>query len=683
MIQDRAETILAELVAAKGGSERRPQVMLTRGMADHAQSGRLLFAEAPTGVGKSLAVIATALASQTSSIVSTFSHALQQQLLGDLEKLSSCAGGFTYAVMKGRSSYLCHKRAQEALGKDTFDPDAAEAIKAWQKDMEEGEIDDFGDRGTLPYEVSATDWAKVSATPEQCAGKKCPFFEECYYERAKVRASQSDIVVANHALVAQAIKNDADYLSHARTLFVDECHEFPNVVGEAFGAEVSQFAIGSFAREVKDAQITETSDSLFNLLKARARHVPATLMRPDMVDEREKYPETKTIDKTTLARIGKLRLSIVKAIENLDKDDPAHKAGAKLMDGIDTFLAGDTHDTVTWIELNDGEKQSYSLRAVMFNVGAVMSRQILPRFRSVQFLSATIRVGGKFDSFARRLGVANKVKWTGATVANVFDYDKQGMVWLPGNMKHPSDPGYSRQVGIISAEVALAAGGRTLVLCTSWKAVSEVTEALKAHLEAQGNTDIKVLRQKRGQNIKVAAHTFANDQRTVLVGTRTLWAGVSFEGDSNIAVVIDKIPFPHPDDPVIKARTNEADSVRPGAGFAQVSVPEATLTIVQGAGRLIRTVDDRGIVVLCDPRLNPNSGSDNYGRPLYKASYAPRIMESLPPMRRAQTTAEALGFLKEIAQEADERLEAQAEAQAPEEEEKDGGGSKADAQDRD
>lgn len=619
-IDEKCEQILDTLVAFKNGQRREPQVALAKGMARHAESGLTLLAQGPTGVGKSLAAIAAARATGAPALIATHTHALQQQLQADAALLSEATGEFSYAVLKGRSAYYCHLRGQENI--DRVSPPVRTVIDDW---LDSGQATiDGGERSAVPADISAQDWSLVSATTDQCIGKDCPFYTECFYEEARFRAQQADITILNHAIVAQGIKQEGDFLGGChKTLILDECHEFPSVLGEAFGGEVSSFGLKSFFRAAREPAMAANVDALYVLVSRGAR-LPTTL---DQIEDNE-----------ILGAIDRIKTDVYEAGKRNRKKRGMANRAMSIIEALEAFLRGDNHLQVCWIEVSP---EGFTIKTVYHNVGGIVRNQLLPRFHSVQFLSATVKIGDSFDSFAGRLGLRNQA-WTGAEIAPLFDYENNSMVWLPANLKAPNDPGFARQVGIVASEAIRAAGGRTLILCTSWKNVDTISEVVRERLS---DLDIPILTQERGRNVKTIAAQFQDEHDAVLIGTRTLWTGVSFDGDTCTSVILDKVPFPSPADPVIRARVDAAEAYSEGSGFSAVMVPEAILTIVQGAGRLIRTKDDKGVVILCDPRVNKNSAH-------FKPSYGARVMKSLPPMTVTSDTETALGFLRSIDDEA-------------------------------
>lgn len=633
--EEKAETILAELITHLGGARREPQVNLAKGLARHMDSKVPLLVQAPTGVGKSFAAIAAARASGEQTLIATHTHGLQQQLQRDSKMLAEATGGFTVAVLKGRSSYFCRLRGDQAERElatktehnaewDSVDQEVDEVL-TWAQDSEEGE------KSELDFPVSSQAWGKVSVSSDGCIGTQCPFFRQCFSEQARARAKEADITILNHAIMAQDMKKEQGGLCETfPNVIFDECHELPSVVGEAYGATIIStrlLSLVSRASRIATGEEKKAFKDAVALLQDAGKGV--------------NEPLRNITGHKLMTYVGQISSIIARWVMDLqeakgEKDRTLRNLASSLSQDLSLFMKGDTNTNTSWIEWRGDD--NFTLRNVMFNTGTVMKQELLDSFQSVSFMSGTVKVGNSFNSLAARLGLSKCDDWQAAEIPHLFNYRQNGMVWLPERMKNPSDPAYLSQVAQMSKVAIKAAGGRTLVLCTSWKSVRTISETLK---EAFDPEEIPVLVQEPGVNLRTLAERFRENPRSVLVGTRTLWTGMSFEGDTCACVIIDKVPFPSPGDPVIAARCEKADEASGrGAGFGAVMVPEASMTIAQGAGRLIRTPNDRGVLVLPDPRLNRASKH-------YK-SYGKRILDSLPPMPVETDTRRALEKLKQI-----------------------------------
>lgn len=623
---DKAEAVLDDLVASKGGARREPQVRLTRGMATfQTKQHTPLIVSAPTGVGKSYAGFAASIASGKKTLIATHTIALQQQLLRDGKMLSEHRGDFKVALLKGRNAYLCKLRQSQLLASG-----GAKGNKELEDVLDWADETDTGEKSDLDFSVSKETWNQVSVSAEQCIGKKCPFYKACFAEKAKATAQQSDITILNHALLAQGMQQETFMGNQFENVVIDECHEFPNVVGESFGATVFEgrllWAKKQARRVSSPADMKSFDTSMENIRKALAAN------KNQNIRHLNGLPVVNSITKLA---------DIVGKWMGLMKDQSQYitkQSFYNLMEDLTQVSTGETKRQTAWIESTGDD--SFALRCVYFDVSHIIKNNLLDVYSSVEFMSATVKVGDNFDYMARRLGVSKMPSWQAAEVPHVFDYEHNGMVWLPERMKHPRDEDYAMQVANIAKLCVTRANGRTLVLCTSWRSVKVIGEFLRA---AFGKETFPVIMQKPGVDLKKMAEEFDANPHAVLVGTRSLWTGMSFEGDTCQCVIIDKIPFPSPEDPIAKAMMeNAVDSgMNEFAAMNAVMVPQAILPITQGVGRGIRTVNDKALIVLPDPRLNKLSK-------FYASSYASRILNPLPPMPVETDTQKAMDFLVQI-----------------------------------
>lgn len=638
----------------------------------------------------SLAYLAGALASGERTAVAPHTKALQDQLGNDLDLVADAFAEAdfedesvpldhapTYAIIKGRSSYYCGNKVANGTPEDegTLDIVPAEqappsptsaigqevaALMEWAKTTE------TGDRSDAPP-VSSKAWQMVAGSTDECSANGCKKDPDlCFAQRAHESAKQADIVVVNQAYLAAAMKIEFLGVADCTAVVVDEAHELPMVVAEAFGAVL------------KRKRVEQTLKRSTNIL-----------LGDELIDESTAEQWTKECDhhldelERHLSKMSKFGADreivespgIVQALKDLinlfdpirrkvnaaaDRaSDEKLKASRQtllqtvknLIEDIQVIAEGSNDFQVSWAAKEFGQPVLHSAR---FDVSETIHEHLIDRLTSGRLVmtSATLTVGGTFEYPAQQMGFtldAETYPWSGHVVSSPFNYKEQGMIWLPKDMPAPVNTKegkieYAEAVAGVAIGVARAAGGRTLVLCTSKQSVEIISERMKETLEPEG---IPVLVQQPGEPPRLLAKEFGDTPKSVLVGTRTFWTGVSVEGDTCVAVVVDKIPFPTPADPIIAARTEKVDRVE-GArkGFIKVSLSEAILTIVQGVGRLIRTVNDRGVVVLCDPRVNPLTE--------YRKSYWRNIADSLPDFSRTTTEETVHDFLREIDRTADD-----------------------------
>lgn len=629
----------------------------------------------------SIGEIAGALAFGKQVVIAPHTKALQDQLGGDLDLVTSAfPEGATdaplgrtprWAVVKGRSAYLCRSKiapqTEPVDGQSTLvepeqavaDPgptsDLGKEVKALREWADQAEV---GDRTEIPFSVSNRAWDQVTVSAEACTGRACPFNKDgtCFAEVARQKAKTADIIVTNQAFLSQVMRLDMAIgkplllPETVRGIIVDEAHEFPSVVANTFGAQVSA------ARLVNAAKKTTLLDSKGAEAAENARKRAVTSAQA--LDKALPTPKDPDRAAASLPAVIQALVACQDAFqglatlgEALDEGDDESKSKKDLLLRMLNNLVfdlgllqyGTTDTQVAWVETQNGKAV---MRSAQFDVSERIYSRLLEPFRSVVFTSATLTIAGRFDQPAHDYGFGLTPSWTGEVVESPFDYPSQGMLHFPSDMPLPSTnpqkkAEYSAAVAGVAARMAKAAGGRTMVLCTSQQAVEQIETRLAKLL----GPEFPVIAQRSGEPTKPLAERFAADPKTVLVGTRSFWSGISVEGPTCSVVILDKSPFPSPGDPIIAARSEKADRLG-GSGFREVSLPEAILTTVQGAGRLIRTVHDQGVVVLCDPRIKP-------GGPLAKG-YARDVMRSLPPFAVIDDEAEVLARLADIDATADD-----------------------------
>jgi ATP-dependent DNA helicase DinG len=698
------EDALADVVAVKNGLARRGQIELARAIANAIASRVPLLAEGGTGTGKTFAYLVPALLSDRPTVVATHTKTLQDQLLADAELVVDAlhtAGHLDHrprvAVLKGRKGYACVAKARGVFDGDDGAPpedgqqflndaDSADerdaelsatakevlALRAW---IEEDAVN--GEQSEVPFEHSAQAWDAVSVSTDECLGPQCVLRGQCFAEKARDRAQSASVIVVNQALLATSFKYPSvlldDVSRSVATVVVDEAHELESVVANAFGASVSLERISNLANRIRrlsaETPPPPKGRRRGTTVDTEARVTPALRTLDTETDKlRAALPMPATPDRAVMAntRISTRIAAVLNALEHvysavatrrkklagrldtsevvLARWDLMMRAATNLIGDLELMLHGTTDEQVVWLE-SVGPRPV--LNAARFNVSKTIFTHLLEAYGSSVFTSATLTVARSFQSPARRLGLTllRQGKATPGdglmtlVAASPFDYRRQGKIWLPTGMPAPSDPTYARRVAQVVARVVSAAHGRTMALFTSWSALNSASEYLSEHLPS-----VRLLVQQRGASTAQLARTFATDPHSVLLGTRSFMTGISIDGPSCIAVVLDKLPFTPPTDPISAARADAVDA-RGGNGFTEVAVAAACLTLAQASGRLIRTIADRGVFVLCDPRVGAQS----------TVRYRSMVMRSLPPMPAADEQT-ALGYLRTVAAEADAAL---------------------------
>ena len=611
--------------ALPGGGERREgQRRMTEAVAGAITAERHLIVQAGTGTGKSLAYLVPAALSAKPVVVVTATKALQDQLY--TKDLPFLAGhldrDLDYALLKGRSNYLCRQRVVEldtdqgALGLDDAGDRAPsvelERLVSWADETE------TGDRAELPFEPSAAAWATVSVGPRECPGaSKCPQGESCFAEEARRAASSADVIVVNTHLYGTHLASGGAVLPEHELVIFDEAHQLEDTVSETTGAELTGGRFTALAHVV--GAIIEDEAIKEGLLGAGERLGVA--LAP-LVDSRIRRGLSD--DLASVLAAARLRLDEASAaLRQINSDaadvktrkERALKAVTTLQADIDVTMDLNP-SVVAWVEQPGREPR---LCVAPLDVAPVLT-EFVWEHRTAVLTSATIPPG-----LAQIVGLPEDAV-DEMDAGSPFDFATDGLLYCAAHLPDPRQPGYEEAMHEELKALITAAGGRTLALFTSYRAMQAAADVLRERL------DTPVLVQGDLPKPALTA-AFADDESTSLFATLSFWQGVDVPGRSLSLVTIDKLPFPRPDEPLLQARREQA---RAGA-FATVDLPRAATLLAQGVGRLIRTSTDRGVVAVLDSRLA-------------NATYRWTIVNALPPMRRTRHRAEAEAFLQELTQ---------------------------------
>ena len=631
--------LLATAVDALGGTQRPGQVQMAEAVAHAFATGEHLAVQAGTGTGKSLAylvpAISRALTEETPVVVSTATIALQRQLVDrDLPRLVDAIADELprrprFALLKGRRNYLCLNKvhngatdeAADVPQEELFSPVAASALgrdvarlTTWASETE------TGDRDELNPGVPERSWSQVSVSARECLGvARCQFGTDCFTEKARAEAGRADVVVTNHALLAIDAIAEASVLPEHHLLVIDEAHELVDRVTSAATAELTPATLGVATRRVARLVEPELSSRLEAAVATFSAAIHDTAPgRMDYLDDELKTYLTALRDAAAAARSGidpapadpKAAAARTEAIAALS--DIADTA-ARALDSFGPAIPDRTD--VVWL---DHEEQRGSgatgprpvLRVAPLSVAALLRSRLFDTATTV-LTSATLTVGGTFDAMASAWGLADGPGWQGLDVGSPFDHAKAGILYIAAHLPPPGRDGAGADDQLDEiAELIEACGGRTLGLFSSMRAAKAAAEAMRERLGTpvlcQGDDGTAALVER-----------FAADPQTSLFGTLSLWQGVDVPGPSCSLVIIDRIPFPRPDDPLLTAR-QRAVAARGGNGFMTVAAGHAALLLAQGAGRLLRRIDDRGVVAILDSRIAT-------------ARYGGYLRASLPP----------------------------------------------------
>ncbi|HSP02462.1 MAG TPA: ATP-dependent DNA helicase [Acidimicrobiales bacterium] len=612
-IAETLEKVVAQLPG--GGEVRDGQRVMAEAVADAIESGRHLVVQAGTGTGKTLAYLVPAVVTGARVVVATATKALQDQLAGkDLPFLDTHVGGFSWAILKGRSNYVCRQRVAELLDDRQGRLDVANddpgltAVLEWANETE------IGDRAELALEPRAAVWDAVSVGSDECPGaSKCPKGETCFAEGARRRAAEADVIVVNTHLYGTHIAAGGVVLPPHDLVVLDEAHRVEEVVSSTSGSELTSGRISAAAYAV--GRVIADDGLVTDILAISARIADVL---DDLVGQRLDPPPARLVDQLTQLRTKLDAASTaLKAVpeSNVDVVARRNRASQQLLGLSEAILRASVVPTgsVAWVE---GRPGSAKLRIAPIDVAGLLE-ELLWRETTAVLCSATIP-----PKLPTRLGLP-KANTTEIDVGSPFDYEANAVLYCA---THLPDPRQERADALHDEIAALieAAGGRTMALFTSWKAMQAAVEALRPRL------DTPVLAQ--GEQPKPALlSAFTDEPAASLFATMSFWEGVDVPGPSLSCVIIDKLPFARPDDPLLEARREQVGR----RAFELIDLPRASTLLAQGAGRLIRTADDTGVVAVLDPRLAT-------------AGYRWDLIRGLPPMRRTKDRSEVLALLGEL-----------------------------------
>ncbi|WP_432994999.1 ATP-dependent DNA helicase [Dactylosporangium sp. CA-233914] len=650
---------------------------MAKAIAAAAEKEEHLLVQAGTGTGKSLAYLVPSLLVDGPVVISTATLALQSQLVDhDLPRLAEAVEPVlgrrpTYAVLKGRHHYLCLARLEGTSADEPDDAlfDVGEAkptkwlgeagrlgkqvdrLRDWAQETE------TGDRDELDPGVDDGAWKLVSMPARECVGaQRCPYGPECFAEASRARAREADIVVTNHSLLAVDMLTGRQIIPPHELLVVDEAHELADRVSSASQAELTPETLERGARRCRAYVDDDVADRLMeagDVLTVALAEVPAGRV----------VGELPTVLAEALTLLDGGGRQAVEAIGEVRADDadPVRKQQAKtmitdLVKIAQRMLANAEHD-VTWVERDERGRRAVVIAPL--TVAGTLADHLFSE-RTVVATSATLALGGQFETVARSLGLpvalerapagakskaeeareavvrADEARdtaglaWTSLDVGSPFDYAKQGILYVAAHLPRPQTSGLSEPAAGEMVELVQALGGRALGLFSSRKAAERAAEVLRARTPG-----ITILLQGE-ESLPILVRKFREDRNSCLLGVMSLWQGVDVPGDACQLVIIDRLPFPRPDEPLSAARSDAVQAVG-GSGFAAVSVPIAAVRLAQGVGRLIRSRGDKGVVAVLDSRLE------------HATSYGPFLRKSLPPFWYTTKPEVVRGALRRLA----------------------------------
>jgi ATP-dependent DNA helicase DinG len=613
---------------------RASQLGMAELISEAITLGESRVIEASTGIGKTFAYLVPAFLCDARVVISTGTRNLQDQLFQkDIPLIrKAIVSAKKVALLKGRSNYCCPQRLDKYRQEDRFRSREMaaifSAISAWAELSDSGDIGEFAE---IPENDSL--WYYATSNADNCLGSECPQIDKCFVLKARKRAMDADILVINHHLYFSdlALKEDGfgELLPEADVLIFDEAHQLPDIAGNFYGQQITLRQIDTLCRDIIEAEVTEAAESKALRKRSAFLNKCAADFRLALCSFTQKG-EWERIQHAPA--IQQAMQSLQQAIDALDDElEPmvsrgkelamCHRRVQALKLTLASFLQAEDNQ-VSWYELNE---RSFRLVQSPLEVAQAFRKQLeAAAFASVIFTSATLSSQQSFRYYCERLGLDGI---DSTSFDSPFDYRQQAMLYLPTHLPEPSDDRYPGVFGELCRELIEACAGHCFILFTSYRMLTLTAEYLRARVDnpllIQGELQRNELLQ---QFIKI--------ENPVLLGTSSFWEGVDVKGDQLRCVIIDKLPFKSPHDPVYRRRIQRVNQ-QGGNAFFEVQVPEATISLRQGVGRLIRDTGDYGIVALCDNRLHTKS-------------YGKGMLESLPPMRRSSDLDEIRAFAGQI-----------------------------------
>jgi ATP-dependent DNA helicase DinG len=624
---------------------RESQTEMAKAIADAIGKQGTLIAEAGTGTGKTFAYLVPALLWGGKTIISTGTKNLQDQLFSrDIPNVrAALRAPVSVALLKGRSNYICHYHLERTLsnGRLTSRDDVGH-LREISRFIKMSNSGDKAELAKVPETASV--WNLVTSTRENCVGQECQYYQDCFVMKARREAQQADVVVVNHHLffadVALKEGGMAELLPSANTIVFDEAHQLPEVATLFFGTTVSTSQVLELCRDVLAEGLAHARGGpdwakVVTVVEKAARDLRLTfpegstrLSLPQIPPTSDFFPAVDKLKEELEAMIDVLE-------ENAERAETLEQCRVRAVELLEQFKAWKSEpkkgkevegdDAVLWVE---AFSSSLQMHKTPLSIAPIFAGQRAGTPRSWIFTSATLAVKSDFKHFSAQMGMTGE---PARTWSSPFNYQDQGLLYVPTGLPEPNSMGFTDAVVDMALPVIEAAGGRTFFLCTTIRAVNRVAERLRSEFAARGLEFPLFVQGERGRTELL--DSFRNAGNAVLVGSQSFWEGVDVRGEALSLVIIDKLPFAPPDDPVLAARI-EVMEKKGMNGFMHHTLPEAIINLKQGAGRLIRDVDDRGVLMLCDPRVI----SKPYGR---------RIWQSLPPFRRTRVQAEVIDFFRQ------------------------------------
>jgi ATP-dependent DNA helicase DinG len=623
--------LAAEVASFRPRAQQREMALA---VADAIRDNAILVVEAGTGTGKTFAYLVPALLAGGKVIISTGTKNLQDQLFQkDLPMVrDALKAPVSVALLKGRSNYVCHYHLARTESDGMFK--TREDIKHLGKIKQYAKVSDSGDKGGLAdVPENAPIWMQVTSTRDNCLGQECPNHKECFVLKARTEAMKADIVVVNHHLFfADVMLRDegvAELLPACNTVIFDEAHQLPETASLFFGENLSTTLLLDLARDTRIEAAAGARDfaplpKACDELDKAARDLRLVFKKEGRMPAiaTENFKEFSPALKTLGEKLAQLSGLLEKQAERSEGLENCWQRAQGLVQQLAKWQKGDEPDQVRWLEVFH---HSLQLNTTPLSIAEIFEKQIGGSARAWIFTSATLAVKQNFSLYQTEMGLLNAKT---ACWDSPFDYAEHALLYVPANLPEPNSEGYTEAVVQAALPLVEASKGRAFFLFTSLRAMQRAYDILVAEFDRRG-WDYPLMLQGEGSRSELLTR-FRDHGNAVLLGSQSFWEGVDVRGEALSLVIIDKLPFAPPDDPVLAARIEQLNKQGRNA-FMEYQLPRAIIALKQGAGRLIRDETDRGVLMICDPRII----TKHYGK---------RIWQSLPPFKRTRVEADAVGF---------------------------------------
>ena len=618
---------------------RQEQVDISVLIDEAITNKKRLIVEAGTGIGKTFAYLVPAFLSGGKIIISTATKNLQDQLFTkDIPMIRDALNvPVTLAMLKGRSNYLCHLRLENAMSEGAFmtkeDVTYLHLVNQHAKHSVDG---DRSELDTIPE--SSSIWPQVTSTKENCLGQDCSFYKECFVMNARKKALAADVTIVNHHLFFADLnmkeEGISELLPKATTVIFDEAHQIPDIASIFFGKNVSTAQISEIVQDgyqiyLKHMKDVSDFETILNELEKVNKDFRLVFPRESNRYPYQKIPTFSRFDSAYEDLIEKLKKLIKLLAHHKDRDTEIEKyfdSANEILSNFDAWREDKDNNSIKWVEVYS---QSVQLNNTPLSIADMFAKHINNESTSWIFTSATLAVKNNFDHFKNQLGLIDA---DSVSKESPFNYAEKALLFVPKAMPDANHENFNFAVVNQIYPFIKASKGRAFILCTTLKSMREIYTLLQDKIETD-QLDYPIYLQGDGARNHLL-NKFREHGHAILIGSLSFWEGVDVKGDALSLVVIDKLPFFSPEDPVLAARIDKINQSGKNA-FMEYQLPNAVITLKQGAGRLIRDEFDKGVLVICDTRI-------------IEKAYGKRMWQSLPPFTRSRDDFEVIQFLEKI-----------------------------------